>query len=149
MKKSILYIVIGLISVFLLCLVLLGLSYLTHIGLKEEGFKVYDAVSTIKEGQELINQKNIKCIAKDVESVAFIDLKRGEMFFAYNIDHNNYIFYENIKYNQVPEDIVAKYEITPHLSWIQFYGKYIVNTIFVICIVVSILVWWYVRTPKK
>lgn len=143
MKQILKITLIGLLIILGLPFLLLFLSDFTGIGAKEGGFKVYETFSPIKEGQDLINQHKIKCVAKDVETLAFIDIKRGETFFAYNIDHNNYFIYENIKYDKVSEDIVKQYQFSVHFSWIETYGKYIVNSMFAICIIGLILGWWF------
>ncbi len=148
MKQILKIALIGFFIILVLPLLLISLSDFTGIGAKEDGFKVYETYSPVKEGQYLINQYKIKCVAKDVESIAFIDIKRGKTFFAYNIDHNNYFFYEDINYDKVPEDIVKQYQFTVHFSWIETYGKYIVNSIVVICIILLILGWWLSRRNK-
>jgi len=118
---------------------------LTDIGKKEGGFKVYETFSPTKKGQDLINKYKIKCIAKDVESIAFVDVSRGETFFAYNINQNNYFLYENIKYDKVPDKIINQYQFSAHFNWIETNGKYIVNTIYVICVIGMVFFWWIGR----
>lgn len=145
MKKLIQPIIIGLLIILGLPFLILGFSEITGIGKKEGGFKVYEAFSPTKEGQELINKHQIKCIATEVESIAFIDVSRGETFFANNIDQNNYYIYENIEFNKVPDKIVEQYQFSANFNWIETNGKYIVNSIYIICVVVMILFWWFSR----
>lgn len=146
MKEKVLRnIVIGILFLIGIPFFIVLASEFTGVGKKEGGFKTYPIYSPIKEGQDFIIQNKIKCIAKDVETVAFVDVSRGETFFAYNIDHNNYFIYENIKYEKVPRDIIDKYQFTVHFNWIEVYGKYIINSIFGICIIVPIIGWLWGR----
>ncbi len=145
MKKIIQNLIIGVLIILGLPFLILAFSEVTGIGKKEDGFKVYEAFSPSKEGQELINKYKIKCIATEVESIAFIDVSRGETFFANNIDQNNYYIYENIKYSKVPDNIVKQYQFSAHFTWLETNGKYIVNTIYIICVIGMILFWWYGR----
>lgn len=145
MKKPIQNIVIGILFILGLPFIILAFSEITGIGKKEGGFKVYQAFSPTKEGQEFINKHKIKCIATEVESIAFINVSRGETFFANNIDYNNYYIYENIKYNKVSDNIVKQYQFSAHFTWIETNGKYIVYTFYIICVIVMILFWWFGR----
>ena len=119
-------------------MVLFLLSDIFGIGKKEQGYKVYEAYSSIKEGEELIQKYKIQCIAKDVESIIFIEISRGDTFFAYNITHNNYYFYEDIKYVKVPDDIVKKYKILARFSWFDNYGKWILLGLYGV-----LVIYWY------
>lgn len=134
---------IGFICILGLPFLLLFLSDFSGLGKKEGGFKTYEAFSPTKEGKNLIAQHKIKCIARDVECICFIDIGRGEIFFAYNIDYNNYYFYENIKYDKVPKDIVKKYQFNAHFTWLETYGKYIVNSMFGLCMLLWLVFWWF------
>ena len=140
-KKIISGIVLVFFCVLMIPILLLVLSEFTGIGSKKDGFKVYTVYSPSKEGQDLINQYKIKCIARDVEGIAFIDIKRGETFFAYNIDHNNFYFYENVNYDKVPEEISNKYNFAINYNWIETYGKYILIAMLIICVISGLLGW--------
>ena len=146
MKKriiSVLFIVI--ISILGLPFVLLLVSDFTGIGKKEGGFKTYNVISATKVGNELIQKYNIKCVAKDVECLAFVEMCRGETFFAYNIDHNNYYFYENISYKKVPKNIIKKHQITAHFTWLESNGKIIFIILFSIGAVLFLCYWFFLR----
>ena len=145
MKKIIQNIIIGFLIILGLPFFILAFSEITGIGKKEGSFKVYEAFSPTKAGQDFINKYKIKCVATDVESIAFIDVSRGEIFFANNIDQNNYFFFEKIKYNRVADEIVTQYQLSAHFTLIETNGKYFVNTIYIICVICWILVWWFGR----
>lgn len=148
MKKAKKIIIYFFITLFAIPMVLLIISEVTGIGNKENGFKVYKAYSPIKEGEELIKKYNIKCVAKDVETTFFIDISRGETFFAYNIDHNNYYVYENIKFDKVPDATAKQYQLTAHISWLDTYGKWMFYSVGAICLILVLYKWWSER-PKK
>lgn len=123
--KFLFYGILVFIGLFLLIPCIIQISDSTGIGKKEGGFKVYDAYSSSAEGRQFIAKYKIKCVAKDVETIDFVDIKRGETFFAYNVDHHNYYFFENIRYDEVPDNIVKKYHLSPQFSWLDKNGRMI------------------------
>jgi len=145
MKKFLAIFIIAFAVLLGVTTIILAVSDFTGIGKKEEGFKTYTAYSPIPQWLQYINTHKIKCVAEDVETIAFIDMKRGKTFFAYNIDHNNYYVYENIRYTRVPADTVKKYQLKAHFNWTETNGRYIVNTMYAIVIIGGILIWWWTR----
>lgn len=117
---------------------LMIISEVTGIGKKEGGYKVYEAYSPFKEGQDLIMHNNIKLVAMNVESIAFIDLWKNDTFFAYDVIHKDFYLYENIKYVKVPKEVVSKYNITARFSWVEKFGKFIILVLIIIFIIISL-----------